>query len=44
MLIESPKDIHREKAPLNKMPELTKIRNVSIWVIATSNQLYIRGY
>ena len=40
------KDIHsshREKAPSNKTPALTKSRNLGIWVVAISNQLFIRG-
>ena len=37
------KDIHREKAPSNKTPTLTKSRNMGIWVVGTSNQPFIRG-
>ena len=37
------KDTHREKAPSNKTPALTKSRNMDIWVVGTSNQLFIRG-
>ena len=37
------KDTHREKAPSNKTPALTKSRNMGIWVVGTSNQLFIRG-
>ena len=32
-----------EKAPLNKTAELTKSTNMGIWVVGTSNQLFIRG-
>ena len=32
------KDTHREKALLNKTPALTKSRNMSIWMVGTSNQ------
>ena len=35
------KDTHREKAPSNKIPALTK--TINIWVVGTSNQLFIRG-
>ena len=31
------KDTHREKAQSNKTPALTKIKNMSIWVMSTSN-------
>ena len=31
------KDTHREKAPSNKTPVLTKSKNVGIWVVITSN-------
>ena len=37
------KDTHREKAPSNKTLALTKSRNMDIWVVGTSNQLFIRG-
>ena len=33
---------YKEKAPLNKTP-LTKSTNMSIWVVGTTNQLFIRG-
>ena len=36
-------DTHREKVPLNKIPASTKSMNMSIWVVGTSNQLFIRG-
>ena len=36
------KDTHREKAPSNKTPALTKSTNIDIWVVGTSNQLFIR--
>ena len=32
---------HREKAPSNKTPALTKSMNMDIWVVGTSNQLII---
>ena len=32
-----------EKAPLNKTLALTKSTNMDIWVVDTSNQLFIRG-
>ena len=37
------KDTHREKAPSNKTPMLTKSTNMGIWIIGTSNQLFTRG-
>ena len=37
------KDTHREKALSNKTPALIKSRNMGIRVVATSNQLFIRG-
>ena len=37
-------DTHREKAPSNKTPTLSKIKNMDIWVVGTSNQLFIRGF
>ena len=36
------KDTHRETASSNKTPVLTKSRNMDIWVVCTSNQLFIR--
>ena len=33
-----------EKAPSNKTPVLTKSTDMSIWVVVTSNQLFIRGF
>ena len=35
--------LYREKAPSNKNPALTKSMNMDIWVVATSNQLFIRS-
>ena len=37
------KDTHREKAPSNKNQALTKSTNMCIWVVGTTNQLFIRG-
>ena len=37
------KDSQREIAPSNKTPALTKSTNISIWVVDTSNRLFIRG-
>ena len=34
---------HREKAPSNETPALTKSTNMDIWVVGTTNQLFIRG-
>ena len=33
-------DTHQEKAPSNKTPALTKSKNMGIWVVGTSNQLF----
>ena len=38
------KDTHREKAPLIKTTALTKSTNMGIWVVCTTNQLFIRDY
>ena len=38
------KDTHREKAPSNKVTTaLTKSTNMGIWVVGTTNQLFISG-
>ena len=37
------KDTHREKAPSNKTPALTKSTNMNIWLVGTSNQLFKTG-
>ena len=37
------KDTQREKALSNKTPTLTKSRNMGIWVVGISNQLFLRG-
>ena len=37
------KGTHREKAPSSKTPALAKTSNMGIWVIGTSNQLFIKG-
>ena len=37
------KDIHREKAPSNKTPALTKSMNMDSWLVVTSNQLFRKG-
>ena len=37
------KDPHREKAPSNNNTALTKSINLGIWVVGTTNQLFIRG-
>ena len=36
------KDTHREKAPPNKTPTLSKSMNMDMSVVGTSNQLFIR--
>ena len=35
-MIDCVKDIHREKAPSNKTPALTKSMNMDIWVVGIS--------
>ena len=37
------KDTHKEKAPSNKTPALTKSMDMDIWVVGTSNQVVLRG-
>ena len=37
------KDTHREKAPSNEAPALAESMNIDIWVLGTSNQLFISG-
>ena len=37
------KDTHREKAPSNITAAFTKSMNMVIWVVGTSNELFIRG-
>ena len=37
------KDTHREKAPSNKTPALTKCTNMGIWMVGLTNQLFMRG-
>ena len=35
-------DAHIEKAPLTKIPTLSKSMNIDIWVVGTLNQLFAR--
>ena len=42
LIFHLPKDTHMEKAASNKTPALTKSTNMEIWVVGTSNQLFIR--
>ena len=37
------KDTHRDKAPSNKTSALRKSTNIGVWVVGTSNQLFVRG-
>ena len=37
------KDTLNAKAPSNETPAFTKSRNMGIWVVDASNQLFIRG-
>ena len=34
---------HREKAPSNKIPALTKSINMHIWVVGTSSESFLRS-
>ena len=34
---------HREKAQSNETPPLAKSTNLGIWVVVTTNQLFIKG-
>ena len=34
---------HREKAPSNKIPALTKSINMHIWVVGTSSEPFLRS-
>ena len=43
LLISLLKDNHKENAASNKTQSLTKIMNMSIWLVGTLNQLFIRG-
>ena len=38
------KNTHRKKAQINKIPVLTKSIHTDIWVVGTSNQLFVRGF
>ena len=37
------KDTNKEKALLNKTPTLSESMNMDIWIVVTSNQLFITG-
>ena len=37
------KDTHKEKVPSDKTPVITKSMNMDIWLVGTSNQLFISG-
>ena len=37
------KDTHRVETPSSKTQALAKSMNMDIWVVGTSNQLFIRG-
>ena len=41
--VNSLRILSRKKNPLNKTKGLTKSMNMNIWVVGTSNQLFIRG-
>ena len=36
------KETHMEKTPSNEAPALTESTNIGIWVVGTTNQLFIR--
>ena len=36
-------DTHREKVPLNKTPTFSRSMNMHMWVVGTSNQLFLPG-
>ena len=36
-------ETHREKVPSNETAALTKSMNMDIWVVCTSNQLFVKG-
>ena len=38
------KDTHRDKAPSNKSPVLTKSMNMDGWVVGASDQLFVRFF
>ena len=40
--VSLPKNTHREKAPSNTTPVLTRITNMDIWGIDASNELFIK--
>ena len=42
-VLEMFKDTYRGGAASNKTPALTKCMNVDSWIVAISNQLFIRG-
>ena len=42
-IVRSSEDTHGEKAPSNRTLTLRKSRNMGIWVVGTSNQLFVRG-
>ena len=37
------KDTRKEKVPSDKTPVITKSMNMDIWLVGTSNQLFISG-
>ena len=41
-VVSLPKNTHREKAPSNKTPVLTRITNMDIWGVDASNELFIK--
>ena len=43
ILQRNSKDTHREKALSNKITVLTKNTNIGIWVVGTTNQLFIKN-
>ena len=43
-VVSLPKNTHREKAPSNKTPVLTRITNMAIWGVDASNELFIKDF
>ena len=43
MILKLSKGYSQEKNPSNKTQEITNGWNMDIWVVDTSNQLFIRG-
>ena len=42
-LIKTLRNTQREKTPSNKAPALTKNVNMDMWLVGSSNQVFVRG-